>query len=1087
MKNLLYILIVFTFFGKPTNGQPSNDRNYIHTVTARTANGVSGELSEIIQYFDGLGRPVQTNQLDASGDGSKDIITSIGYDVFGRENKQYLPFASAKNGAYHDSVTSSANFTIYGSDAGYAFSETVYEASSLNRVDKLAAPGNTWKKNSGHEVKMEYGTNSASDKVYYFTETNVTNGTTASYCPANSLYKTTTWDENNARPTSTSRTEEFKDKLGRVVLKRTWDGSQPHSTYYVYNDFGLLKYVLPPLVTTEDGKVSAAELSGLCYQYTYDDRKRMTEKKLPGADKVYLVYDKRDRLRMMQDGKQRPSRQWLYTKYDQFNRPVITGIYTHGSTVDAEAMQALVDASSVMYESRNTTSYTTNHGYTNAMLPTSGTNIQTVTYYDNYVFGDFASSGTYDNSTRYNTYHNASYSNNKTTAVKGQMTGKKIKVGTSTWLGSVFFYDKYGRNIMSWSQNNLSGFDVVENQFHFTGEVEKSRQTHKTSYISQNLYIDTYYYYDHMGRPDYTTMQMSGYISKPLRRISENEYNEIGQLVTKKLNSSDGINFTQQADYSYNIRGWLKSINNPKSLGSDYFGLTLTYETTTDITALSAQKKCYNGNISGMVWAGKYGSTSIRGGAYAFQYDGLNRMKLADYGSLSGSTITDQASLYNVTNITYDKNGNIRTLNRDGSSAGIDKLVYGYNTSSNQLKYVNDTGNDAVGFKELGGNNSLEYYYDSNGNMVQDHNKKITTNISYNHFNLPTSLTQNGTNISYLYDAEGNKLKSTVGSTVKDYDGQFIYEGSALSQILFSEGRIVVNGTSATYEFFMKDHLGNTRVTFNETGGLVQTLAYYPFGMEMTTDGNADNQFRYNGKEMQEGTDWYDYGARFYDPELGRFHTVDPLAEQYSFQSPYAYAANNPILFVDKNGEFPFLLPLVPVIAEGIAWAGTAVLTSYAAYKAGEGIREGLDNQRRRERRAREDLDRSQVNVGNSIETHFGGRTPEGDNFPKNPKGKLFAKIATGVGLAAVIGTEAWKMYNVGEGGDEQENTSETSSVNLLSEFESVVGESLETTDPDYYNSLTDEQREGYNAERNRQFMEYIYQKLNEDDEDNRE
>nr|WP_320022268.1 RHS repeat-associated core domain-containing protein [uncultured Draconibacterium sp.] len=304
-----------------------------------------------------------------------------------------------------------------------------------------------------------------------------------------------------------------------------------------------------------------------------------------------------------------------------------------------------------------------------------------------------------------------------------------------------------------------------------------------------------------------------------------------------------------------------------------------------------------------MVWAGKYGSTSIRGGAYAFQYDGLNRLKLADYGSLSGSTITDQASLYNVTNITYDKNGNIRTLNRDGFSAGIDKLTYGYNTSSNQLKYVNDTGNDASGFKELGGNNSLEYYYDSNGNMIQDHNKKITTNITYNHFNLPIALTQNGTNISYLYDAEGNKLKSTVGSTVKNYDGQFIYEGSALRQILFSEGRIVVNGTSATYEFFMKDHLGNTRVTFNENGGLVQTLAYYPFGMEMTTDGNADNKFRYNGKEMQEGTDWYDYGARFYDPALARFHTQDRFAEKYLDFSPYQYAANNPIANIDINGD----------------------------------------------------------------------------------------------------------------------------------------------------------------------------------------
>ena len=190
--------------------------------------------------------------------------------------------------------------------------------------------------------------------------------------------------------------------------------------------------------------------------------------------------------------------------------------------------------------------------------------------------------------------------------------------------------------------------------------------------------------------------------------------------------------------------------------------------------------------------------------------------------------------------------------------------------------------------------------------------------------------------------------------------------------------------------------------------------------------GSTVNKYQYNGKELQDdfGLYWYDYGARFYDPMVGRFHTIDPLSEKYSFQSPYVYAANNPILFVDKNGEFPFILPIVPVIANGVAWAGTAALTSYAAYKAGEGIREGLDYQRKREQRTREGLDRSQVNVGNSIETNYGGKTPDGDNFPKNPKGKLLEKIGTVVGLSAVVGTEAWKMYNSGQDRKEQDRKS---------------------------------------------------------------
>jgi RHS repeat-associated protein len=68
----------------------------------------------------------------------------------------------------------------------------------------------------------------------------------------------------------------------------------------------------------------------------------------------------------------------------------------------------------------------------------------------------------------------------------------------------------------------------------------------------------------------------------------------------------------------------------------------------------------------------------------------------------------------------------------------------------------------------------------------------------------------------------------------------------------------------------------------------------------------GSNNYLYNGKEQQTdfGIHWYDYGARFYDPQLGRFHTLDPLSESYSYQSPFVYAANNPIRFIDWMGMF---------------------------------------------------------------------------------------------------------------------------------------------------------------------------------------
>ena len=88
----------------------------------------------------------------------------------------------------------------------------------------------------------------------------------------------------------------------------------------------------------------------------------------------------------------------------------------------------------------------------------------------------------------------------------------------------------------------------------------------------------------------------------------------------------------------------------------------------------------------------------------------------------------------------------------------------------------------------------------------------------------------------------------------------------------------------------MKDHLGNTRVGFIADGAVTsgeQDYHYYPFGMDFTglEKFNSENKFKYNGKELQEdlGLDWYDYGARYYNPELAIFHTIDPKAEDYIF------------------------------------------------------------------------------------------------------------------------------------------------------------------------------------------------------------
>jgi len=117
----------------------------------------------------------------------------------------------------------------------------------------------------------------------------------------------------------------------------------------------------------------------------------------------------------------------------------------------------------------------------------------------------------------------------------------------------------------------------------------------------------------------------------------------------------------------------------------------------------------------------------------------------------------------------------------------------------------------------------------------------------------------------------------------------------------------VHNGTTYDYQYYLGDHLGNTRITFNTKTGTayaVQQDDYYPFGMEILrgTLLSNKNEYLYNKKELQEEFSEYDYGARFYDPVIGRWTMVDPLAEVSRRWSPYNYVEDNPIRFTDPDG-----------------------------------------------------------------------------------------------------------------------------------------------------------------------------------------
>ena len=267
----------------------------------------------------------------------------------------------------------------------------------------------------------------------------------------------------------------------------------------------------------------------------------------------------------------------------------------------------------------------------------------------------------------------------------------------------------------------------------------------------------------------------------------------------------------------------------------------------------------------------------------------------------------------------------------------IDNLAYTYNTSSNRLQKIADTAPTGgalnpqrnAGFNPGAASGTAAYAYDANGNMNSDPYKALS--IAYNDLNLPTQFNFGaGKTIDILYDYAGKKLRKTVKPSAsatdytQDYANGLEYRttGSGgtltLEAIYHDEGRITPNGANYQYEYSIKDHLGNTRLTFVDLnannivdvpGDILQENHYYPFGMNqnygwMNNTGLVDSRYQYNGKELNDdyGLNLSDYGARWYDAAVGRWWSGDPMAEKYKKWSLFNYGADNPVRFIDPDG-----------------------------------------------------------------------------------------------------------------------------------------------------------------------------------------
>ena len=945
---------------------PDNTMNYVVSRKAREAQTGTVLNSDVdktqtqIQFLDGLGREMQSTLWKATPDKSKDIILATTlYDNYGRGYKQIMTTPSSlATGAYTAKADSLAQ-VFYGDTS--PSTETIFEPSPLNRPQKQFGAGAAWR-TANKSVNISYLLAGNTILRFDIQADGSVKGNT--FHTASALTNYCTQSERDAQ------TYELKDKQGRITHKYQQMDTGFAITTYVFDEKngGRLAYIVPPEAYKQfaNGTVTSFTENDVIFKegifgYHYDNQGRLIEKHIGGAGWVRYVYDKQDRIVLEQDSRDSASTPSYYkfTKYDALSRPILAGIITGIGSYTRQTLQTAFDGVSTnTYEDRTTTLNTSLGAfYTNSSFPSGAAytikeaDLRMIMYYDDYA--NWQTDANY-NFQSVNAFHSQGLT-------KGLMAGMFVRnLETNAWYKSVNYFDYKSRLIQNFSQNHLGGIDRSEYQYRFNGEVLKMRLVHSNTIQSITEVYD--YSYNHTGQKtsfkhtkDGVTQNVARYDYDGINRLKTKVFKPAGSAIGSKQtgnwtdastwlsgflpanndsvtinagqtvtipsgqSGSAGIlndkgilkNFgtlsvgkittsdLQTVDYSWHIRG-LRGINldasmNPSLAGGKLFSFKLGYE--------EGVGGFFDGNIKSQSWISVVDNLTR---TYNFDYDIANRILSATF---SGGKPNEN---YSLENMTYDFNGNIKTLWRKGMNQAntfdyIDKLSYTYATNSNKLLIVGDaiTGNLNTGDFRDGNTSGNDYSYWEDGSLKSDLNKGISL-IEYNYMKLHKKITfSNGRTINFQYDASGKKLKEIASNAdVMDYTRNVIYKNNVLYQISHGEGRIV----NDIYEYDITDHLGNLRVSFKDSSGIAKVMQaqdYEPFGLENWTSKYVNNskisEFKFNGIEKQKEINLYLAKYRGLDSQIGRWTQIDPKPNESI--SLYSALNNNPLRYTDPLGD----------------------------------------------------------------------------------------------------------------------------------------------------------------------------------------
>lgn len=910
-----WILILITCFGMLSEAsaveqlRPLPDTltltPYVKTIkgSTQTVQVYNGKGFNIYKtFYDGFSRPVQKHAFAASPTG-KDVIDFAKYDCMGRgDSVTYLPYVvGSGNGSLRTDPAAeqqrfyriTMGFTL---DGNYAFSQKKYAKTPFEQVVLTDAPGryhnslSTISHPLTHTQRVNQPAGEAGhypDKVSKYRFANDSMLVYVGRYPAGQLLVRQT----SMKITDTERkgTLEYTNQQGQTVAKgELINDTLLRLNYYVYDDFGNLRYMIPSIedkviaVNTVFRYYKPSELRYSIY-HGYDKYGDRILVRNPDQVPVNYVYDAKHRMILSQDGNQRTKHQWTYCEYDEYDRLL------RKSTVYANADPAVVRSwleelygpdARALIESRFTGKrlleqfqYT---GYDEPVykkLQLSGTSLPSVSVIDSYTRFQIPSYLAYEIILPYLA---ATRRSDNPGAVCYQKTAvlSPEQTDTLTYIEKAFYYDDKGRMIQTVIRNHLKGITRITTKYDKVGNIlatHESKQTSATATADVKIVRNTY---DKFGR----LLGQRTTINDSPEAIVRYDYDELGRC--SGTICGDSILTTR---YTYDIAGRQTIQDN------EAFRMELRYENP---SWTKEAKPHYGGLITECSWLNK----KVPGGpahTYAYNY--------SPYGQLAGVVHyegTVRKDKYVERGITYDENDNLLTLQRLENASLITNCNYVY--QGNALVLLVDRGK---------GN---QFNYDLNGNVVYDGRK--CCNYQYNSLNLLEQATDPADNLlaRYSYLADGTKLavrdKAGNGYT---YLGSLIYQSNGgnltLEGTQFSGGSILKTSSGYAVIYHVTDYLGSVRAVVDASGQVLEYNNYYPFGGRWQQNGPrfAPNRYRYNGKELQVtgNLGLLDYGARMYDPALARWQGCDPAMQ---WANPFVFSGNNPVVNVDEDGQFFF-------------------------------------------------------------------------------------------------------------------------------------------------------------------------------------